>query len=206
MSTVLFQLSPSYANLFSHSYVVYNLAADSQTMENVTFKFSQVVKSTYYSSLIASVLTTPGVGPKSNTGSLSLDSLREGLSGALSNPARVEVNVEPSTYQLFIRVSVTSDNTNSLGGLLLAVSGLQLSALVMGLGAYYWIFPKLKIVRIFGAGLMGGTAIVIGIVAARQIFSVWPPFDPSFTWLFSLGVITGVAILFLYFVTERSRT
>ena len=204
-STVLFQLSPSYADLFSHSGVIYSVAATSQTLENITFKFSQVVNSTYYSGLIAFVSTSPVVGSKSTTGSLGLGSLRESFSGVLSSAARLEVNVSPSTYQLFIGVSVASAATNSIG-IIITMSGLLLSLLVAVLGAFYAIFPQTKMVRPIGTGLMGGAAIIIGNTVAAKTFSSWPPFDPSFTWIFSLSVITGVAILALYFVTERSKT
>ena len=204
-STVLFQLSPSYASLFSHSDLTYNVAATSRTMENVTFKFSQVVNSTYYSGLIAIVSTSPAVGSKSTTGSLGLGSLRESFSGALSSPARLEVNVSPSTHQLLIGASMSSEATNSIGTII-TMSGLRLSLLVAALGAFYAIFPQTKVVRPIGTGLMGGAAIIIGNTVAAETFSSWPPFDPSFTWIFSLSVITGVAILALYFVTERSKT
>lgn len=204
-STVLFQLSPSYASLFSHSDLTYNVAATSRTMENVTFKFSQVVNSTYYSGLIAIVSTSPSVGSKSTTGSLGLGSLRESFSGALNSAARLEVNVSPSTHQLFIGVSMASEITYSIGTII-TMSGLRLSLLVAALGAFYAIFPQTKVVRPIGTGLMGGAAIIIGNTVAAETFSSWPPFDPSFTWIFSLSVITGVAILALYFVTERSKT
>ena len=204
-STVLFQLSPSYANLFSHSDVTYNVAATSQTFENVTFKFSQVVNSTYYSGLIAVVSTSPAVASNSTAGSLGLGSLRESFSGALSSPARLEVNVSPSTHQLFIGVRVASGATDSIGTII-TMSGLRLSLLFAALGAFYGIFPQAKAARPIGMGLMGGAAIIIGNTVAAETLSSWPPFDPSFAWMFSLSVIIGVAMLALYFVTERSKT
>ena len=202
ISTILFQLSSTYADLLSHSAVTYNISVGFQTAQNVTFKFSQVVDSAYYSSAISSVHSKVLV-PKSVSGSIDIDLMRQNLSVALNTPTRIEIDLKPSTTQVSIGIDLIATTYVSLGNLV-ATNGLGLSGLIGAIGAYYWAIPRVRAMRLLGTGLMIASVIAISSIASIGIFRSWPPLNPTFSWLFSFGVILGLGILWVYFVMEKS--
>jgi hypothetical protein len=205
ISTALFQLYPTYASLISHSSLSYELGVDSKVQENVNFKFSQVLDTAYYSSMITNVSTSGFGDARRVSGLLSIDPTRQSLAMVLNNAARIEMNMRPPTHELLFALSLNSaDNTTA--GNLVVTSGLRLAGLFAILGVYYCIFQRNRPVRIVGIGMTTVGGMIGGDKLANQIYSIWPPFEPSFTWIFSLGIFSGLGVLILFFLAERSKT